>query len=84
MVGKGEPVKTKVSIAVAPDELQWANAEAKRRGISVSAVFSAAVQAAKQSEAWDRAFVAMGLTEPLTQAEIEKADAELREMGLIP
>ena len=84
MVGKGEPVKTKVSIAIAPDELEWANAEAKRLGISVSAVFAAALHAAQHSEAWKRAFAAMGHTEPLTESEIEKADAELREMGLIP
>jgi hypothetical protein len=83
-VHKGEPVKTKVSIAISRDELAWASAEAKRQRISVSAVFAASLRFVQRDAAWRRSLAAAGGTDDITDEDKARTDAEFREMGLIP
>ena len=81
---KRNPARAKVSVALARTDLVWAEAQAKKRKTTLSAVFGAALQAAQRDEAWDRFFAAVGDTDDLTDDERTRIDGEFRELGLIP
>jgi len=83
-VPKSNLPRAKVSVALAKSDLEWAEAEAKKHKTTLSAVFSAALQAAQRDAAWGRCFAAIGDTEELTDAERARIDAEFRDVGLIP
>ena len=81
---KRNPTRAKVSVALAKTDLVWAEGEAKKRKTTLSAVFSAALQAAQRDAAWERCFAAIGDTDELTDDERAQIDGEFRELGLIP
>jgi hypothetical protein len=81
---KSNPMRAKVSVALSKPDLAWAEAEAKKRKTSLSAVFAAALQAAQRDAAWDRCFAAMGGVDDITDEDRARVDAEFRENGLIP
>lgn len=83
-VPKSNPSRAKVSVALAKVDLAWAEAEAKKRNTTLSAVFGAALQAARRDAAWDRCFAAMGGVDDITDEDRARVDAEFRELGLIP
>jgi hypothetical protein len=80
---RGERLKTKVSIAISPDVLDWANSQAKQRALSLSAVFSIALEKARRDEAFDKALEAVGGTADITEQDLENVYAEWREHGLL-
>jgi hypothetical protein len=80
---RGERLKTKVSIAISPDVLDWANGQAKQRALSLSAVFSTALEKARRDEAFDKALEAVGGTADITEQDLESVYAEWRAHGLI-
>lgn len=80
---RGEQLKTKVSIAIDPDVLDWANRQAKQQALSLSAVFTAALEQARRNEDFDRALAAAGGTADITNEDMERVYAEWREHGLI-
>jgi len=80
---RGEQLKTKVSIAIDPEVLDWANRQAKQRALSLSAVFAAALEQARRNEDFDRALAAAGGTADITDQDMERVYAEWREHGLI-
>lgn len=80
---RGDRLKIKVSIAVPPDVLDWANGQAKQRALSLSAVFSTALEKARRDEAFDKALEAVGGTADITEQDLESVYAEWRAHGLI-
>jgi hypothetical protein len=82
-VPKRNSSRAKVSVALAKVDLAWAEAEAKKRNTTLSAVFGAALQAARRDAAWERCFAAVGGVDDLTDEDRARVDAEFRELGLI-
>jgi hypothetical protein len=73
--------RSKVSVAMPPDDLAWVTAEAKRRNLSVSAVFQVALHALRQDRAWDTALATLG-TDDITDDDMQALYAEWRKAGL--
>ena len=80
---RGEQPKTKVSIAIDPDMLEWANRCAKTNSLSLSAVFTTALERARRDASFEKAFAAVGGVDDITDEALEEVYAEWREHGLI-
>lgn len=81
---KGEPSKARVTIVIAPRDLEWVESAAKRQQTSVSAVINAGVAELKRTEAFRRCLTAAGGVDDISDADMATAYAEWREAGLIP
>ena len=81
---KGEPSKARVTIVIAPHDLEWVENAAKRQHTSVSAVINAGVAELKRAEAFRRCLNAAGGTDDITDDDMATAYAEWRSAGLIP
>ena len=80
---RGEQLKAKVSVAIDPDMLEWANQRAKAKALSLSAVFTTALERARRDESFDKAFAAIGGVDDITDDDMEEIYAEWRAHGLI-
>ena len=81
---KGEPSKARVTIVIAPRDLEWVESVAKRQRTSVSAVINAGVAELKRSEAFRRCLEAAGGTADITDEDMAAAYAQWRSAGLLP
>jgi hypothetical protein len=81
---KGEPSKARVTIVIAPRDLEWVESAAKRQRTSVSAVINAGVAELKRTEAFRRCLDAAGGTDDITDDDMASTYAEWRAAGLIP
>jgi hypothetical protein len=77
-VTNGEPQKAKVSIAVEPSDLAWAEAQAKANNTSLSAVFGDALGRARRSHAWNEYLEEALEGKPFTEAELAKSALALQ------
>jgi hypothetical protein len=78
----GEPMKTKVSVAIAPKDLAWAEHEAHARQTSVSAVFSEALHRIQRDKALRKLLDELGGTDDITDEDMAKLYAQWRAAGL--
>ena len=81
---KGEPSKARVTIVIAPQDLEWVESTAKRQHTSVSAVINAGVAELKRAEAFRRCLDTAGGTDDITDDDMAEAYAQWRAAGLIP
>jgi hypothetical protein len=81
---KGEPSKARVTIVIAPRDLEWVESAAKRQRTSVSAVINAGVAELKRTEAFRKCLDAAGGTDNITDDDMAATYAEWRSVGLIP
>jgi uncharacterized protein (DUF2236 family) len=80
---RGTQLKSKVSVAIDPGVLEWANARARSQALSLSAVFTTALEHARRDEAFEKALRAVGGVDDITDDDMESVYAEWREHGLI-
>jgi uncharacterized protein (DUF2236 family) len=80
---RGTQLKSKVSVAIDPEMLAWANARARAQALSLSAVFTTALERARRDEAFDKALRAVGGADDITDDDMESVYAEWRQHGLI-
>jgi hypothetical protein len=81
---EGEPNKARVTIVIAPHDLEWVESAAKRQRTSVSAIINAGVAQLKRTEAFRRCLDAAGGTDDITDDDMAATYAEWRSAGLIP
>lgn len=79
----GEPNKARVTIVIAPHDLEWVERAAKRQHTSVSVVINAGVAQLKRGEAFKRCLDAVGGTADITDEDMAAAYAEWRSAGLL-
>jgi len=76
--------RNKVSIAVAPEDLAWATTTARSLGLSVSGLYSKALENFKRRHDLSQLLERIGGTSDITEEDREAIRAEWREAGLLP